>query len=69
MGDAWVALVEVGCLIGLGRVSLEPVGWEAVLGTAMDFVKVQESEERFEERDLTLRVPTWGLLERQILVR
>ncbi len=69
MGDAWVALVEVGCLIGLGILNSEPVGWEVVLGAAMEFVKVQESKERFEEWNLTLRLPTWGLLERQILIR
>ncbi|KAL9073003.1 MAG: hypothetical protein Q9161_003225 [Pseudevernia consocians] len=68
LGDAWTALVENGKLFGLGRQNSDLVRWEVVQKTALEFVKAQESEARFEERNLTLRVPTWGLLERQLLV-
>lgn len=68
MGDAWTALVEAGDVLGVGGLESEPVGWETVQKTAMEFVEAQESKGRFEERNLTHWVPTWGLLERQLLV-
>lgn len=68
MGDVWRALVEAGDMFGVGGLNPEAIGWDTVEKTAMDFVQVQESEGRFEERNLTLRVPTWGLLERQLSV-
>lgn len=68
MGDVWRALVEAGDILGVGGLESEAMGWKTVEKTAIEFVKVQETKGRFEERNLTLRVPTWRLLERQLLV-
>ncbi|CAF9941540.1 MAG: hypothetical protein ALECFALPRED_009182 [Alectoria fallacina] len=68
MKDVWIALVGAGDMLGVGGLRSEAIGWATVEKTAMEFVKVQESKGRFEERNLTLRVPTWGLLERRSLV-
>ena len=68
MGDAWSALVGAGDVLGVGGLDSEPVGWKTVQKTAMEFFEVQASKGRFEERGLTLRVPTWRLLERRLIV-
>ena len=68
MGDVWRALVEAGDMLGVGGLESEAMGWGTVEKTAMEFVKGQETKGRFEERNVTFRVPTWRLLERQLLV-
>lgn len=68
MGDVWNAMIEAGDVIGVGGLKSEPISWKMVRKTAMGFVQAQESEGRLDERNLTLRVPTWGLLKRQLLV-
>lgn len=68
MGVAGTALAEAGDVLGVGGLRPEPVGWEAVQKTVMEFVTAQERQGRLDERNLTLRVPTWGLVERQLLV-
>ena len=68
MKDVWIALVAAGDMLGVGGLKSEAIGWTTVEQTAMEFVKAQESKGRFEARNLTLRVPTWGLLERRSLV-
>lgn len=68
MGDVSIALVEAGDMLGEGGLNSQAIGWEKVEKTAMEFVKVQESEGRLEQKDWALRVSTWGLLERQLLV-
>lgn len=68
MGVAWTALAEAGYVLGVGGLKSEPVGWETVQKTVMEFVTAQERRGRLDERNLTLRVPTWGPVERQLLV-
>lgn len=68
MGDAWTALIEAGDVLGVGGLKSEHVAWDTVLKVAMEFVTAQESKARLNERKLTFRVPTWGLLERRQLV-
>ena len=74
MADAWAALVEVGhdvLVLPGDEKSQEPaVAWQTVQETAVWFVEAVEREGRFkeDEGDPRGRVPTWGLLERRLLV-
>ena len=68
MRDAWTALAEHGDVLGGEGLKLELVGWEKVQKTAIGFVQARESEGWFAEWDSTLKVPTWGLLEKKRLV-
>ena len=76
MADAWAALVEVGHDVlvlpgGGGKSEDAAVPWQTVQETAMWFVEAVEREGKFEEDEGDPRgrvVPTWGLLERRLLV-
>ena len=77
MADAWAALVEVGddvlVLPGGGGKSAEPaVAWQTVQETTMWFVETVEREGMVQEEDegdpRGRVVPTWGLLEKRLLV-
>lgn len=68
MGDAWTALIEAGDVLGVGGMESELLDWGRVQETAMEFFEAQGNKGRYVERSLTLRVPTWGLLERRLLI-
>ena len=68
MRDAWTALAEDGDVIGGGGLKSELEDWEMVKKTTMRFVQARESEGKFEKWNSSLRVPTWGLVERRRLV-
>ena len=68
MADAWTAVVEAGDVLAGGGLTSQLVAWETVQKTAMEFVRAQENKGRFQDRGLAFRVPTWGLLERRLLV-
>ena len=68
MRDAWTALAEDGDVLGGEGLKLELVGWEKVQKTAIGFVQARESEGLFAKWNSTVKVPTWGLVERKRLV-
>ena len=70
MADAWSALLEIGDVLDLQRVAINSqlVGWQTVRETAVWFFEAMEEEGRFGEGNSTVRVPTWGLLEQELLV-
>ena len=75
MADAWAALVEVGhdvlVLPGGGKSTEPEVAWQTVQETAVWFVEAVERNGRFKEDEGNPKdrvVPTWGLLERRVLV-
>ena len=70
MRDVWIALTEAEDVLGVkSPLKLAKLmDWETVRETAVDFFRKEESTGRLDEKILTLRVPTWGLLEKRVMV-
>lgn len=64
MRDAWNLLIEALDMSGKVGLTSELTSRETVQETVMAFVRVHESNGRLNDTRVSLRMPSWGFLER-----